>query len=48
MEKSKEDELHELDTSFKPYGTIAFIVILVFFAIMVWFSVYNLQIERHL
>lgn len=35
------------ETEFKPYGTIAFIVILIILAILVWFSVYNLQLERH-
>ncbi|WP_281766083.1 cytochrome c oxidase subunit 2A [Neptunitalea lumnitzerae] len=47
MEQSKDQHLNELDEHFKPYGTIAFIVILIFLAIMVWFSVYNLQLERH-
>jgi hypothetical protein len=35
------------DKSFKPVGTIAFIIVLLVFTALVWFSIYNLQITRH-
>lgn len=42
----KKDNQHELEENFKPTGTIAFIVLLLLLTAMVWFSVYNLQIEK--
>ena len=36
-------EIHD----FKPVGTIAFVVLLLAFTALVWFSIYNLQLERH-
>jgi len=44
MEK---DSQAEIEKNFKPIGTIAFLILLLILAAMVWFSVYNLQIERH-
>ena len=35
------------EKEFKPIGTMVFIVLLLFLTALVWFSVYNLQIERH-
>jgi len=34
------------DEHFKPYGTIAFMVVLLVLTALVWFSVYNIQIDR--
>jgi len=31
---------------FKPYGTIAFMVVLLILTALVWFSVYYIQIDR--
>ena len=33
---------------FKPVGTIAFVILLLAFTALVWFSIYNLQLERHI
>jgi hypothetical protein len=33
---------------FKPTGTIAFVILLLLFTALVWFSIYNLQLERHI
>ncbi len=40
--KSKQD----VEANFRPVGTIAFIALLLGLTAMVWFSVYNLQIEK--
>jgi len=42
---NKEDE-DLFAHNFKPRGTIAFIVLLLILAVIIWFSVYNLQVER--
>ena len=34
------------DEHFKPYGTIAFMVLLMILTALVWLSVYYVQIER--
>jgi uncharacterized iron-regulated membrane protein len=34
------------DEHFKPYGTIAFMVLLLILTALVWFSVYYIQIDR--
>ncbi|CDT01615.1 cytochrome c oxidase subunit 2A [Sphingobacterium sp. PCS056] len=34
------------DEQFKPYGTIAFMVVLFILTALVWFSVYYIQIDR--
>ena len=34
------------DEDFKPYGTIAFMVLLMILTALVWLSVYYVQIER--
>jgi hypothetical protein len=34
------------DDNFKPYGTIAFMVLLLILTAIVWFSVYKIQIDR--
>ncbi len=41
------DHQSEIEKNFKPKGTIAFIVLLLLLAAIIWFSVYNLQIELH-
>lgn len=43
----KNDHQSEIEKNFKPKGTIAFIMLLLLLAAIIWFSVYNLQIERH-
>jgi hypothetical protein len=35
------------DKEFKPTGTIVFMILLLALTAAVWFSVYNLQTERH-
>jgi len=35
------------EKEFKPKGTIVFMLLLLALTAAVWFSVYNLQIERH-
>ncbi len=47
LREMENDHQSEIEKNFKPKGTIAFIVLLLILAAMVWFSVYNLQIERH-
>ena len=42
-----EEDLKEIP-DFKPTGTIAFIVLLLAFTALVWFSIYNIQLERHI
>ncbi|WP_414017914.1 cytochrome c oxidase subunit 2A [Chitinophaga sancti] len=37
----------DIEKNFKPRGTIAFIILLLLLTVLVWFSVYNLQLERH-
>ena len=37
-------EIHD----FKPTGTIAFIILLLAFTALVWFGIYNIQLERHI
>ena len=32
---------------FKPYGAIAFFLLLLALGAIIWFSIYNIQIERH-
>jgi hypothetical protein len=32
---------------FVPVGTIVFITLLLAFTALIWFSLYNLQLERH-
>jgi hypothetical protein len=32
---------------FKPYGAIAFFILLVAFGALIWFTIYNIQLERH-
>jgi hypothetical protein len=36
------------ETEFKPTGTIAFVILLLVLTALVWFSIYNLQLERHI
>lgn len=43
----KQEDKRPLEETFKPNGTIAFIILLLLLAVAVWFSVYNLQIDRH-
>jgi hypothetical protein len=33
--------------SFRPYGTIAFMILLLMLTAIVWFSVYYIQVDRH-
>jgi len=40
------DNKNTNDGHFKPYGTIAFMVLLMILTALVWFSVYYVQIER--
>lgn len=40
-------EPSDVEKNFKPKGTIAFLVLLLILTAMVFFSVYNLQIERN-
>lgn len=42
----KKDKIVEIEENFKPYGTIAFIIVLLVLAGIIWFSVYNIQVER--
>jgi hypothetical protein len=42
-----DEKLKEIP-DFKPVGTIAFVVLLLAFTALVWFSIYNLQLERHI
>lgn len=44
MEKPENSERE--NEEFKPYGTIAFMVVLLFLTALVWFSVYFIQIDR--
>jgi hypothetical protein len=32
---------------FKPYGAIAFFILLVAFGALIWFTIYDIQLERH-
>ncbi len=43
----KEDKQSEIEKDFKPIGTIIFLILLLILAAAIWFSVYNLQVERH-
>lgn len=46
MEQMQDSNKHSEE--FKPTGTIAFLIALLLLSAIIWFSVYNLQIERHL
>ncbi|WP_262710298.1 hypothetical protein [Mucilaginibacter psychrotolerans] len=37
----------DFDKDFKPFGTIAFVVILLALTALAWFSIYFLQLDRH-
>ncbi|MVT43552.1 cytochrome c oxidase subunit 2A [Chitinophaga oryziterrae] len=41
------DTHSDIERDFKPKGTIVFIILLLMFTVLLWFSVYNLQLERH-
>ena len=36
------------DEEFKPIGAIVFFILLIALSLLIWFSIYNLQLERHL
>lgn len=44
---TNDDNGADIEKSFKPTGTIAFLVLLLLLTMIIWFSVYNLQVERH-
>ncbi|HEY2580645.1 MAG TPA: hypothetical protein VGI43_02510 [Mucilaginibacter sp.] len=35
------------EEKFVPYGAIAFTVLLVILTVILWFMIYNLQLDRH-
>lgn len=35
------------DEDFKPKGAIVFFILMLLLCLLIWFSVYNIQIERH-
>lgn len=44
-----QDQAEDLayDQAFKPTGAIVFFILLIALGILIWFSIYNLQITRH-
>ncbi|WP_165813839.1 hypothetical protein [Terrimonas sp.] len=45
--KGGNDHHTDVERHFKPTGTIAFLILLLLLTVVIWFSVYNLQVERH-
>lgn len=41
-------QLSKRDDDFKPVGAIVFFLLLIALAALIWFSIYNIQVERHL
>lgn len=35
------------DEDFKPVGAVVFFILLIALCLLIWFSIYNLQLERH-
>ncbi|WP_255364048.1 hypothetical protein [Arachidicoccus ginsenosidimutans] len=35
------------DKDFKPTGAIVFFILLLVLCMLIWFSVYNIQVQRH-
>ncbi|HEY0297711.1 MAG TPA: hypothetical protein VGB84_00685 [Arachidicoccus sp.] len=35
------------DKDFKPKGAIVFFILMIALCMLIWFSIYNIQIERH-
>ncbi|WP_454802821.1 hypothetical protein [Mucilaginibacter phyllosphaerae] len=42
-----EKQFKEKEEHFVPVGTIVFITLLLALTALIWFSLYNLQLERH-
>jgi hypothetical protein len=42
-----ENPLQKEEKHFVPVGTIVFITLLLALTALIWFSLYNLQLERH-
>lgn len=40
-------QLSPHDDNFKPKGAIVFFLLIIALAALIWFSIYNIQIERH-
>lgn len=38
----------EFDKNYKPVGTVAFVILLLLLTGAVWYSIYALQLERHI
>jgi hypothetical protein len=43
----EESKIEEIEKHFKPKGAIAFLLLLLILTVFIWFSIYNLQIQRH-
>lgn len=41
-------QLSPQDEHFKPKGAIVFFLLLIALAALIWFGIYNIQLERHL
>lgn len=35
------------DKDFKPKGAVVFFILLIILCVLIWFSIYNIQVERH-
>ncbi len=41
-------QLSQHDENFKPIGAIVFFLLLIVLSALIWFSIYNIQVERHI
>ncbi|MFT4203633.1 MAG: hypothetical protein QM610_06915 [Chitinophagaceae bacterium] len=41
-------QLSPHDDNFRPIGAIVFFLLLIALSALIWFSIYNVQVERHL